>query len=77
MAVSVTALVIENLNQVNTKTYFKAVIASIGKRFAEEEFILLLAIVISRFSISVHDVVDGKPRVPLIKIPTISQVCQK
>ena len=45
-----------------------------GKRFAEEEFVLLLAIMLSRFSVSLPPLEEGETRVPLMEIPTLAQV---
>jgi len=46
----------------------------VGKRFAEEEFVLLLSFMLSRFSVSLPALAEGETRVPLLDIPTVSQV---
>lgn len=45
-----------------------------GKRFAEEEFVLLLSIVLSRFNVCLPALAEGEKRVPLLDIPTVAQV---
>ena len=45
-----------------------------GKRFAEEEFVLLLSLMLSRFSVSLPALAEGETRVPLLDVPTVSQV---
>ena len=52
-----------------------ALIGGAGKRFAEEEFVLLLSIVLSRFWVRLPALRQGEEaRVPLVDIPTVAQV---